>query len=74
MEKKLEHYDVVIETYIKAKIKYRLYAESPEKAVQLAHKRNPDHIQYEFHNRKDIKITVYDAGMLIIRWIKNIIT
>lgn len=66
-----KYYDVKVEANIPCLLEYRVFAESPEKAVELAMKSNPIRLKHFIARKKNIKSTVYDMGTSIIRFIKK---
>jgi hypothetical protein len=69
----MQQYDVKIETMVPAELTFRVTAKSPEEAVQKAKLAQPRNVQYKMPARKDRKASVYDAGMSIIRLVKNLV-
>lgn len=74
MEKnKKELYEVKLEAMVPAVITYVILADSPEEAIKLIKKHAPNNISYKLNNKKDIKYMVYNAGTVLLRFIKNVI-
>jgi hypothetical protein len=73
MSKKKELYEVKLEAMVPAIITYVILAETPEEAIKLIKKHSPNNISYKLNNKKDIKYMVYNAGTVLLRFIKNII-
>jgi len=68
------YFDVKIETMLPSTLIYRVLAESPEQAIQLIKQSNPVSVKYRLPGKKDLKITVYDAGTNMLRFLKNLIS
>ncbi len=68
-----KHYDVRVSTMLPATLIYRVYSESPEQAIDLIKGQNPISISHKLAGRKDLKLMVYDAGTVMLRFIKNLI-
>lgn len=67
------YYDVKVECMLPATITFRILAEDAEEAAGLIRGASPNHVQHRLHGRKDLKISVYDAGSTMLRWMKNLI-
>lgn len=65
------YYDVVVEAQVPATLRYRILAESPEEAYQIYQQTNPSNIKYHIQQKRNIKMTIYDAGSTIIRFMKR---
>ena len=68
-----KYFDVRIETWLPATLLFRVLAENPEDVIQIIKGLKPNSIQYNLIGRKDIKLTVYDAGCSMIRLIRNLL-
>jgi hypothetical protein len=69
------YYDLKVSSMIPATVTYRIFAESPEQAVEIynANKNiSANSVQHKLAGKKDLKIMVYDAGCSIIKYILNI--
>jgi hypothetical protein len=66
-------FDVKVETLVPATITHRIFAKTPEEAIEKSKTTPPRSIQYKLPAKKDRKITVYDAGLTIIRLVKNLL-
>ena len=66
------YFDVKIECLLPATLSYRVYAEDAEKAAEMIKGLKPNSIQHRLFGKKDIKLTVYDAGCSIIKLILNL--
>lgn len=71
--KEKKYFDIKVEVMLPATITYRVLAEDTEEAVQLVKKANPTSIKHKMSAKKELKLTVYDAGTTIVRFIKNFI-
>jgi uncharacterized membrane protein len=73
MNKKPEkkYFTVKIETMVPATISYQILADDAEHAAKIAEKNNPIHIEYQIKKRKNSKLTVYDLGTFLMRYIRN---
>lgn len=67
------YYDVKVECMLPATLTFRVLAEDPEQAAQLIRGQNPTTIKHRLIGRKDIKLSVYDAGSSMLRWMKNLL-
>lgn len=66
------YYDVKVETMVPATLVFRVYADSPEKAVDEIKGKTPIVFDPNLAKRKDKKIIVYEAYQCIIKFIKNL--
>ena len=67
------YYDVHITAQLPATLIYRIFAESPEEAAEMTKNAHPNGVKYKLVGRKDIKLTVYDAGCSMIKLVKNLV-
>jgi hypothetical protein len=72
LKKEKKYYDVKLEVYLPAVISYRILAEDAAQAESLIRNIAPVGVKYKLAGKKDLKITVYESGSTIIRFIKNI--
>jgi len=68
-----KYYDVKIECMLPATLTYRVLAEDAMQAADLIKGISPTGVKHKLIGRKDIKLTVYDSGSSIIRWVKNLL-
>jgi hypothetical protein len=68
-----QYYDVKIECMLPATITYRVLAEDPQQAAELIKGMSPIGVKHRLIGRKELKLTVYDAGSTMIRWMRNLI-
>lgn len=66
------YYDVKVECLLPATLTYRVYAENAEQASQMIKNIPPNGIKHRLVGKKDLKITVYDAGSNMIRFLRNL--
>jgi hypothetical protein len=66
------YYDVRVECLLPATLFYRVLAENPEQAATLIKTARPNSVQHKLTGRRETKLTVYDSGSSIIRFIKNL--
>lgn len=67
----LKYYDVKMEVTLPATVVYRVLAETPEDALELAKKANPLSVKYVLNKKKPLKALIYDAGSSLIRLTKT---
>jgi hypothetical protein len=67
------YYDVKVECMLPATVTYRVLAEDPQQAAELIRGLSPTGVKHRLHGKKDIKLSVYDAGSSMLRWMKNLI-
>lgn len=67
------YYDVKVECMIPATVTFRVLAETPEEAAGLIRGMSPIAVKHRLLGRKDHKLTVYEAGSSLIKWIKNLL-
>lgn len=68
-----QYYDVKVESMIPATLTFRVLAEDAQQAAELIRGQNPIGVKHRLVGRKDIKMSVYDAGSTMLRWVKNLI-
>lgn len=66
------YFDIRVECTLPATITYRVLAETPEQAASLIKGTQPTSVKHKLALRRETKITVYDSGSTIIRFIKNL--
>lgn len=69
----LKYFDVRIEVMLPATLHYRVLAESPEKAAEMIRNLPPNAVKHKLQGRREFKLTVYDAGSTMIKFIKNLL-
>jgi hypothetical protein len=67
------YYDVRIECMLPATLTYRVLAEDPQQASELIKGLSPTGIKHKLVGKRDIKLSVYDAGSSMLRWAKNLL-
>lgn len=71
--KEKRYYDVKVESMIPAVLTFRVLAEDPQQASELIRGMNPVGVKHRLVGRKDQKLTVYEAGSSMIKWVRNLI-
>lgn len=67
------YYDVKVECMLPAVLTYRVLAEDPRQAAELIKGHSPTGVKHRLIGRKELKLSVYDAGSSMIRWMKNLL-
>ena len=67
------YYDVKVECMLPATLIYRVLAEDAEQAAELIKGMSPIGVKHRLIGKKDIKLTVYEAGSSMIKWVKNLL-
>lgn len=67
-----KYFDVKLECLLPATVTYRVLAKDAEEAARLIKNMNPTGVHHKLAGKKDIKLTVYDVGSSLIRFIKNL--
>ena len=71
---KPKHYfDVKVEAMLPATLVYRVLAEDAHQAADLIKHMQPTSVKHKLIGRKELKLTVYDSGSTMIRFIKNLL-
>lgn len=68
-----QYYDVKVECMIPATLTFRILAEDAQQAAELIKGSSPRLVQHRLVGRKDIKISVYEAGTTMLKWFKNLV-
>jgi len=68
------YYDVKVECMLPAVLTYRILAEDADQAASLIKGKQPNSVHHKLIGRKEIKLTVYKAGSLIIKFIKRLVS
>ena len=66
-------FDIKVEAMLPATLTYRVFAEDEFQASEMIKKLQPNTVQHRLIGRKELKLTVYDAGCSMIRLIKNLV-
>lgn len=66
------YYDVKIECMLPATLTYRVLAETPEQAAELIKNLSPNSVKHKLIGRKETKLSVYDAGSNLMKFMKNL--
>jgi hypothetical protein len=72
MQTNNKYYDVKVECLVPATLIYKVYSESPEKACEMISSHAPQTVKYKLSGKQQLKITVYEAGCCMIKFMKNI--
>jgi len=67
------YYDVRVECMLPATLTYRILAENPQQAAELIKGKQPTSVQHKLIGRKELKLIVFDAGSVMIRFIKKLL-
>lgn len=67
------YYDVKVECMLPATLTYRILAENPQQAADMIKGRQPNSVQHRLIGRKEIKLSVFDAGSVMIRLVKRLL-
>jgi hypothetical protein len=71
--KSKKYFDVKVECMLPATLTYRVLAEDAEQASLIIKNISPNSVKHKLIGRKELKLTVYDAGSTMIRFIRNLI-
>lgn len=66
------YYDVKVECLLPATLIYKVLAEDPIQAATLIKNQSPVGVKHRLAGRKELKLSVYDAGSSMIRFVKNL--
>lgn len=72
-QKPLLYYDVKVETLLPATLTFRVLAQDAHQASEKIKGMQPIAVHHKLIGRRDIKMTVYDAGSVMIRLVKKLI-
>lgn len=67
------YYDIKVECMLPATLTYRVLAETPQQAAEMIKGRQPTGVQHKLIGRKELKLSVYDAGSVMIRFVKKLL-
>jgi hypothetical protein len=67
------YYDIKVECMLPATLTYRVFAETPIQAADLIKGTSPIAVKHRLIGRKDIKLSVYNAGSSMLMWAKNLL-
>jgi hypothetical protein len=67
------YFDVRVESLLPSTLTYRVLAEDAQQAADMIKGAQPNSVQHRLIGRKDLKLTVYDAGSSMIRWMKRLV-
>lgn len=66
------YYDVKVECMLPATLIYRVCAETPQQASDMIKGLTPNSVKHKLVGRRELKLSVYDAGSNMIRFMKNL--
>lgn len=66
-------FDIKVEAMLPATLTYRILAEDAQQASEMIKGLQPNTVQHRLIGRKELKLTVYDAGCSMIKLIKNLV-
>lgn len=67
------YFDVKVEVMLPATLTYRILAEDAQQAAEMIKGHQPNSVQHRLIGRKELKLTVYDAGSTMIKWMKRLV-
>lgn len=67
------YYDVKVECMLPATLTYRVLAEDARQAAEMIKGMTPIGVKHRLVGRKELKLSVYDAGSTMLRWMKNLL-
>lgn len=67
------YFDVKVECMLPATLTYRILAEDAQQAAELIKGTQPNSVQHKLIGRKELKLTVYDAGSTMIKWMRRLV-
>ncbi len=66
------YYDVRVECLLPATLTYKVLAETPEDAAKMIKNMTPNTVQHKLIGRKELKLMVFDAGCLMMKFMQNL--
>ena len=66
------YYDVKVECTLPAVLTYKVLAEDAYQAADMIKHMQPTSVKHRLIGRKETKLSVYDSGSTMIRFIKNL--
>lgn len=67
------YFDVKVECLLPATLTYRILAEDAPQAAEMIKGHQPNSVQHKLIGRKELKLTVYQAGSTMIMWMKRLV-
>jgi hypothetical protein len=67
------YYDVKVECMLPAVLTSRVLAETPEQAAILSKGMSPVGVKHKLAGKKELKLSVYQAGSTMLMWAKNLV-
>jgi len=68
-----QYFDVRVECMLPATLTYRVLAENPEQAAALIKGQTPVSVKHRLIGRKELKLIVFNAGSVMIRYMKKLL-
>ncbi len=65
-------FEVRVETNVPATVYYKILAKDAEEAASLVKNSPIQRVEYKIRLKRDIKLSVYEVGMLIIKYMKQL--
>jgi len=72
-KKEKRYFDIRVDALVPCSMTYRVLAENEEDALKQMDKKDPTSFKPKLIAKKLVKATVYEAGSLMIRLVKNYI-
>lgn len=69
--KEKRYYDIKIEAMVPTTLTFRVLAEDAQQAVEMIRGKSPTGIKHRINEKRDIKLTVLEAGSNMIKLILN---
>lgn len=66
------YYDVKVECMLPATLTYRVLAEDAHQAAELIKNLQPTSVKHKLIGRRENKLSVYDAGSTMLKFVKNL--
>jgi hypothetical protein len=70
-EDKTERYTIIVECLVPTVLKFQVEAESPEEALDIIKRKNPNNIDSKVHSRINTKQTVFNQNTSNVRLVKH---
>lgn len=67
------YFDVKLDCMLPATLTYKVLAEDPQQAAELIKNMSPTGVNHKLIGKKDLKLSVYNAGGSFLRWSKNLL-
>lgn len=70
------YFDIVVEGTVPVILTFKVLTETPEQALEMYQKQKnflaPSDVKYKLTHRKDKKLTIKNAGSMVVRLVKNL--